>query len=300
MKVLVWQQVLTRSGREVHLDSKRKAGPFSTGTHLMQTLLSSIRTYWLWYVLAFTGTALFLFWPGGFADKARLLLHGLCAQTPTHSFTFGGLMLPFDARMTGIYGGAFFTLLLLVRRGQVFRAGLPSIPIMAILALFVVALAADGFNSLFTDLGLPHPWQPRNEFRLVTGYGTGVTLAIVLSWLLSSTTWRLANRAPVVSSGQDVAVYWLPFIPYAAAVLSGFSWLYVPLSMLLMISAWIVLSLLALAMLLLTFRWDDRVRKVAHLHVPGAMAGIGGLVIMLLLAFGRVWLEQVTGIPSTL
>jgi hypothetical protein len=39
---------------------------------------------------------------------------------------------------------------------------------------------------------------------------------------------------------------------------------------------------------------------VAQLHIPGALAGIAGLAVMLLLAFGRVWLENVTGIPSTL
>lgn len=267
---------------------------------MIQTLRTSIRTFWMWYVLAPGGAALFLFWHGGFADKARLVLHGLCAQTPSHSFTFGGLMLPFDARMTGIYGGAFFTLAILVIRGRLMRSGVPPVRVIVVLAAFVALMGADGFNSLFTDLGLWHPWESRNELRLVTGYAAGVALAVVLAWLVSSTLWRLSGRDPVVSSAGDVAFFWIPFVPYAVAMLSGAAWLYVPVSMLLMLSAWIVLSLLTLAMILLAFRWDDLIRSGRQLHIPGALAGVAGLAVMLLLAFGRVWLENVTGIPSTL
>lgn len=266
----------------------------------MRSLLPIIRMYWAWVALAVGGAGVFLFWPGGFADKARLLLHGLCAQTPTHSYSFGGLFLPFDARMTGIYGGAIATLVVLAFRGGRPRAGLPPIRIMVLLALFVLALAADGFNSLFTDLGLPHPWQPRNELRLVTGYATGITLAVVLAWLLASTTWRLSTREPVVGTWRTLLIAWVPFLPYALAVTSGAAWLYVPLSLVLVLSAWTVLSMLTLSMILLALRWDDRIQRAAQLHLPGTLAGLAGLGVMLLLAFGRVWLERMTGIPSTL
>ncbi len=263
-------------------------------------MISTLRTYWMWWLLAVAGGAVFLFWPGGFAEKARLVLHGLCAQTPTHTYTFGGFMLPFDARMTGIYGGALSTMVFLVVRGRMLSAGLPPIRVMAVLGLFVLAMAADGFNSLFTDLGLWHPWAPRNELRLVTGFATGISLAVVLAWLVSSTTWRLSKRTPVVHDFREVALFWVPFVPYAVLVASGWSWLYAPLSLLLMLSAWMVLAMLGVSMVLLALRWDDRILSKAQLHVPGAIGGIVGLAIMLLLAFGRVWLERVTGIPSTL
>lgn len=267
---------------------------------VIHSLAATIRTYWMWCVLAFGGVATFLFWPGAFADKARLLLHGLCAQTPSHTFTFGGLMLPFDARMTGIYGGAILTFVILAARGRLLNAGLPPLRVMVLLGVFVAAMGADGFNSLFTDLGLWHPWESRNELRLITGYATGVTLAVVLAWLVSSTLWRLSSRGPVVRSMGEVGVFWLPLVPYAVAVLSGAAWLHAPLSMLLMLSAWCVLSALTLSMILLALHWDDRVIRTSQLHVPGALAGLAGLAVMLILAFGRVWLERVTGIPSTL
>jgi uncharacterized membrane protein len=263
-------------------------------------MATTIRNYWAWWVVAMGGALAFLFWPGGFVDKSRLLLHGLCAQTPSHTFTFGGLMLPFDARMTGIYAGAIFTFIVMVARRRFFHAGLPPVRVMVVLAAFVAIMGADGFNSLFTDLGLWHPWESRNELRLITGYGTGVSLAVVLVWLVSSTLWRISSGAPAVRSMRDVGVFWIPFVPYAVAVLSGATWLYAPLSVLLMLAAWSVLTLLTMSMVLLAFRWDDRVTMRGQLHAPGAIAGVAGLAVMLVLAFGRVWLERATGIPSTL
>ena len=37
--------------------------------------------------------------------KAHAFLHGICAQRPSHSLQVGDELLPFDARMTGIYTG---------------------------------------------------------------------------------------------------------------------------------------------------------------------------------------------------
>lgn len=260
----------------------------------------SVRTYWLWYTILAIGILAFVVTPGGVAAKSRAVLHGLCAQTPTHSFSFGDQLLPFDGRMTGIYGGAFVTLVVLAMRGRLFAHGNPPLRAIVVLALGVALMAVDGFNSLFLDLGLWHPYQPRNELRLITGYAAGVALAIVLAWLLASSVYRVGRNDPVVGAVGELAPMAIAFVPYAAAVLSGFSWLYTPLAMLLMVSAWLTMSLLALVVVVLAFRLDERVERVARLHVPGAVAGVAGLLLMLLLASGRIWLEAAMGIPSTL
>lgn len=261
---------------------------------------NTFRRFWLWYAIAAGGLAIFLLMPGGFAEKSRTLLHGLCAQTPSHSFAFGGQILPFDGRMTGIYGGVLATVLYLAARGRVLRWGIPPLRIVVVLALFVAVMAADGFNSLFTDLGLRHPWPPTNEGRLVTGYLSGVTLAVVLSWLLGSAAYRVGNREPGIATSRDIAWVLFPLIPYAIAVLSGAAWLYVPLSLLLVASAWLTMSMLALSVVILAFRLDEHLVRLDGLHLPGAAAAVIGLAIMLALALGRVWLESALGIPSTL
>ena len=64
----------------------------------------------------------FLLAPWSIEVKSIAILHGLCAQRPSHSFWFGSDRLPFDSRMTGIYGGFLVTQLYLLARGR-FRAG---------------------------------------------------------------------------------------------------------------------------------------------------------------------------------
>src|SRR4051812_17329014 len=56
--------------------------------------------------------------PWGWQHSAHAFLHGLCAQTPSHTLRFGPYGLPFDSRMTGIYGGFLSTLIVLIAWGR--------------------------------------------------------------------------------------------------------------------------------------------------------------------------------------
>lgn len=246
------------------------------------------------------GLVLLALLPGGFAEKSKLLLHGLCAQTPGHTFSIGDQPLPFDARMTGIYSGVVGTLGWLAIRRKLFSQSLPSPPLLAVIALFVVAMAADGFNSLLTDIGVWHPWETTNITRLVTGYGAGVALSVALVWLLGGTVFQVADRTPVMDSWRDIAAS-LTYLPIVGVVLwQAPSWLYLPFATVLVVSAWIVLGTLATVTVLLAARIDERIVRRAQLHIPGAIGLVLGLGVMLMLAFGRQWLESTLGIPSTL
>ncbi|HEU0164091.1 MAG TPA: DUF2085 domain-containing protein [Thermomicrobiales bacterium] len=263
---------------------------------MSRPVIQTIRTYWLWCAIVAAAVVVFLASPGATGNKAHSVLHGLCAQTPSHTFTFGGQPLPFDGRMTGIYGGSILTFAWLWIRGRVLFYGNPPKRVIAVLTLFVIALAVDGFNSLFHDLGIWYPYEPQNIYRLITGFGTGMSLSIILSWLLASSMWNLSRPTTGIRSLRDVGAIALLAIPYGAAVLSGWSWLYLPLTALLLGSAWLTLSILMLVVVLLLFRIDEKVRAVPQLHLPGAAASILGLVIMLTLAGGRFWLEHTFGI----
>jgi uncharacterized membrane protein len=263
-------------------------------------LVRSISRYWLWCAVVLTGTAVLVLLPGGFAEKSRMLLHGLCAQTPTHSFKFGGVHLPFDARMTGVYGGTLVTLVYLTAQGRALAWGIPPAKVVALLALFVIAMAADGFNSLFTDLGIWHLWTPSNELRLMTGYLAGITLGAMLSWLLGSALYRVGRRQAGIQGFRNVLIIVAPLVPFGAILLSGAEWLFVPTTTLLILSAWTTMSVLGLAIIVLAFGLDARVNRLRDLHVPGAAAVLLGLGIMLALAFGRMWLEHSMDMPSTL
>lgn len=262
-----------------------------------RALLGTLKTYWLWCGVFSLGIGLFLASPGGYDAKAHSVLHGLCAQTPGHTFLLGGQSLPFDGRMTGIYGGTLATFLYLGVRRRILFYGNPSTNIIVVLAGLVGLMALDGFNSLFADLGVWHPYEPRNLLRLITGFGAGMALAVTLSWLLASSMWNLSSPQAGLSKAQGLGGMALIGVPYGLAVCSGWGWLFAPISALLLASAWLTLTVLMLVVVLLFFRIDERVREVPQLHVPAAVAAGMALVMMLSLAAGRFWLERTFGIP---
>jgi len=267
---------------------------------MLSTSFSHLRTYWLWVATAMLGALVFVAWPGATGSKAQAVLHGLCAQTPSHTFAMGGDPLPFDGRMTGIYGGAIVAFGWLAVRRRLLFFGNPPVRVIVVLALFVGLMAIDGFNSLFHDLRIWHPYEPRNIYRLLTGFGTGVSLAVALSWLMASSMWNVARPEAGVRSLRDVGEILLIGVLYVAIVLSGWGFLSLPLTALLMASAWLVVSVLMLVAILLMFRIDERVRDLRQLHVPGAFAALVALGVMLALAGGRFWAERTFGISVSM
>jgi uncharacterized membrane protein len=115
---------------------------------------------------------------------------GICAQNPTHSFFPAGQQLPLCSRNTGIYIGFATTFLMLLALGRLRASSFPGRWVAAILGLAVLAMAVDGFNSLFFDLGLPHPYPPHNLLRLATGLGTGVAVCAFIVPVANSLIWR--------------------------------------------------------------------------------------------------------------
>jgi uncharacterized membrane protein len=231
--------------------------------------------------------------------KAYAALHGLCAQRPSHSLTLGGSLLPFDARMTGIYlgfGGAFLGLLL---AGRHRHAGLPSIGGLVVILAMVGAMALDGFNSLFRNLGYPVPYQPDNRLRLFTGLGAGVGLAIMLAMLLGMSLWtRPRVRDRVVNR------WWQPLFLYGAAsilalpVLTGAGALLIPYSIVLLVSATVVISGLALVTIVLFTGRENLFSRASDLDSHLAWGVLAGVMAMAMLAGLRFGIEEALGLPA--
>lgn len=262
--------------------------------------MSTLRQYWLWPMIVMLGLVALLFAPNGFVTSSRLLLHGLCAQTPSHTFVIGGHLLPFDARMTGIYSGAGVTLLYLAARGRWLCERKPPLQQLLVLLVMLVSMALDGLNSFLTDAGYWHSWQTSNASRLITGYGAGMAIAVALVWLIAGTVWQLAEPTPSVRSWLDL-VWPLAGLPAFALLLWWApSYMFVPISLFLTISAWLVVSIIVLTAVLLITRKDDAIVSRPQMHIPGALAAILALVVILMLASGRHWLETTLGIPSNL
>jgi uncharacterized membrane protein len=246
----------------------------------------------------FLGTMAFLAVPLPLAEKAHGFMHGICAQRPSHTLTFGGGLLPFDARMTGIYTGflAAFLALLAMRRHR--RAGLPSKGAMLTIVLLAGAMATDGFNSLFTDLGFGTPYETDNRIRLFTGMGAGVGLAVMLCMLLGMSLWqRPSARDRVVGHWWEPVLLYLGAAAVALLLLTGHPLLLAPTTVVLVASAVTAFSGLALAALVLITRQENSFTRASELQPQIVLAVVLGTAAIGLLACGRFAVEAATNAP---
>jgi hypothetical protein len=168
------------------------------------------------------------------------------------------------------------------------------------MAVLVGAMAVDGFNSLLADVGLWHPYGSSNAMRVVTGYGVGVVLAIALCWLLASSVWNMSSPEPSVRGVGDLLAPAVGLVLYAAVLWASPAILHLPMSILLVISAWLTVSLLMLVIVLLTLRLDATIRNLRNLHVPGAISALLAVSVMIALAAARYWVEHRFGISNAM
>lgn len=246
-------------------------------------------------LLAGLSLLVFLGVPAPLETKSLALLHGLCAQTPDHSFWFGVVRLPFDARMTGIYGGFLVTQLYLLTRGRVRAAGLPSLPIVLLLGGFAVAMGIDGFNSLLDDTGLPAIYPPTNALRYITGALMGTTLGAFLWLLTAATLWRpdLTRREPALRGWRDLAAVLVLASGFGLAAGSGVPALYTPITLLLIGAAVLALFEIALVLIMLGRARVSAAATPRDLAGPALGALLGAYATLMLLSAGRYALEAV-------
>jgi uncharacterized membrane protein len=237
-------------------------------------------------------------WP--IAGKLYAIVHGLCAQRPSHSFALGGTNLPFDARMAGIYGGTLTTLLFLTARGRWRAIRLPSWPVLAALASFVVVMGLDGVNSTLMDFGYPYAYEPDNRLRLATGLLMGVALGVMLCYLTSATLWAYVEDAPILRGWRELALLLVCQGGMFLLIASGWGWLYLPVALALVGGAVTAVLLLSLTSLILLYRRENRARRPADVAGFASAALLLGYAVMALIAVGRWYLETTLGVELPL
>jgi uncharacterized membrane protein len=263
-------------------------------------VVAAIREYWMVCGVFLVGAIAFFGNPDGYTETSRAVLHGLCAQTPSHTIMFGDRPLPFDARMTGIYSGFLITVATIVGRGRLWRYGGFPPPILATLSGFVVLMAIDGINSLLTDMAVWHPYGASNAYRVVTGYGVGVALACGLAWLVASSAWHISIPKPPMSSLSELLPSLAGLAGVGLVVAWHPAWMHLPATIMLVLAAWLTITMLVLAMVLLSFRLDERIQRTAQLHVPVASAMLLAALVMIGLASTRFWIERTLGITNAM
>jgi uncharacterized membrane protein len=231
-------------------------------------------------------------------QKAHAIVHGICAQRPSHTFAIGGNFLPFDARMTGIYLGFIVAISLLVMIGRHRRAGFLSPGSLAVVLLLVGSMAVDGFNSLFSDLRLPALYEPDNRLRLFTGMGAGVGLAVILAMLLGMSLWRRPNsKLRVTDRWWQPLILYIAGMPLALLILRGESFLFAPTVLVLVASAIVAFSSLALVSIVMIFGRENSFASAFELQPLMIWSMVAGVVTIAALALLRFGFEAMTNAP---
>ncbi len=240
-------------------------------------------------------TGVFLLLPGDLRHKAHLVLQGVCAQRPSHSFLFAGQPLPVDARMTGIYLGAASALLwfLLVCRAR--RPGRFTRGAWMVLALCIGVMALDGLNSLATDLAISTPYASTNQTRLATGLLAGVAIGALLSHLVTiSLTHRPRGGWPAAPT-RSLAPPLVLGTALCALAASGLPALALPFTGLILASALAVLWAMTSVLAALALRRGWGFVSARQRDETLAMAFVSACVLLIGLAAWRVLLEHAVG-----
>ena len=220
--------------------------------------------------------ATFFLWPPVMVlDKSHAIGYAICHQWPERTFWAGDEPLPLCARCTGQYLGFLVGLAgtFLLRRPRAVE--LPPVPILAMLVLFIGAMALDAANSyLSISPILPHLYPPQNWLRLLTGTLQGLAISAIAWPVVNMTVWQpdAAQRRAVIQSGSEFALYLLGAVGVMGLVWWEQPGLLYPLAILSTLGAVAMLTLLNLVLVLIITRQSGRAQRWADMAIPVAMA----------------------------
>lgn len=251
-------------------------------------------------ILCFTVLAAgFAFAPGNLEAKAHFAMHGLCAQRPSHSLQLGGSVLPFDARMTGLYLGAAATFMWVATAGRLKSRRLPRMRILGLLIVLVIVLAADGLNALLVDLGLQYAYEPQNTLRLATGVLAGISLGVGLAYLFAVTIWAQGNPTQATVSEPWELVPPLAIASLLAALAhSGLPVLFAPLAIALIVAAIGVFWTLTTVLLALILNRSWSFRTYGELAPLASAALLLACLAIAAMAGLRLFAESLLHLPQ--
>jgi uncharacterized membrane protein len=149
-----------------------------------------------WGLLGST-LGLLVYWllitPFGLEGKLHAIGYSVCHQIPSHSFKIGALTFPLCDRCMGMYLGTLVGFLWLSTQGK--KSGVPSRITICLFGFFAFAWLVDGTNSFLDGLlGNAPLYPPNNLLRLVTGFGMGLAISVVLCWLINTVFWQDSKR----------------------------------------------------------------------------------------------------------
>jgi uncharacterized membrane protein len=225
--------------------------------------------------------------PPGILGKADALGYAVCHRIDERSFHIGDRQVALCARCTGMYLGAMLGLAFQFFLGKR-RSAWPSIPIMIVLGIFVLAFGIDGGNSAARlYLGRDLLYSPHNTLRMITGTGMGLFLAVVLLPTFHQTVWTRYSRKAYFLSWKPFALLLGLAAVMVALVLTEQTWILWPLSLISATGVLVMLTLLYSMILLIIFKRENKIENYSQL-APWLLFGfIAGLIQVSAFDIGR-------------
>jgi len=218
----------------------------------------------------------------------NILGFGLCHQFPERSYHFAGIQWAVCARCSGIYVGIIFSLVSLlfayrVKNGHGQRHGFMAWPYWLFLGAGIAFMGWDGVTSYLNMR------ETTNLLRWITGIGMGASLAPLIYFLLMNNLPKNSSDQPVMGGGAR------PWIAVGISMLVAFlmvypagPWLGGVGAVIAALCIWATFALLFLVLLGIFKPFYRRVERGRNLIVPGLIAGVLGLLLILAISFFQV------------
>lgn len=248
---------------------------------LTDTKLRVPSHYWKGLVFAAAGILLgawLLNTPPGLLGKADAIGYAVCHRIDLRSFHLGERQMPLCARCSGMYLGAMLGLGYQMFIGPR-RTGNPPRRVILIMGLLVAAFVVDGLNS-FVSLfpGAPSLYPPNNTFRLLTGSGMGLVIALALYPAFNLSVWRETDARATISNFRVFGVLILMALLLDLVVLTENPLVLYPLALVSALGVIILLTMVYTMLWLMIFKAENRYNRINQLVIPLIGGFIVGLV----------------------
>lgn len=223
-------------------------------------------------------------------EKMYAVLHGLCSQE--HNIFLGGLQFPICARCSGIYLSVLVTMGYFWALGRGRAGRIPPWSILITILLFVVAMGIDGINSMFEGTGKFDLYTPRNELRVITGLGMGISMGVLLHLMVNlSLRSNVNEEQPVLANWREfLGLLGLNFL-VLVAIYGNLGFLAWPLAFLAFSGMIWVIYVVNVILVSLVLGYDGAVTRLVQLARPATLAIIPTLLLIAVFTSLRYWLE---------
>lgn len=220
--------------------------------------------------------------PEGLLGKADAIGYAVCHRIDLRSFHIGERPLPLCARCTGMYLGALLGLLY-QHAINPRRSGTPARSVILVLALFVIAFAADGLNSYMTLIPIfPHLYEPNNTLRLITGSGMGIAVSAALFPAFNQTIWQDHQDEPALKNLRQLFGLLLLGAITDALVLTQNPLILYPFALISAFGVVVLLTMIYSMLWIIILRKENRYAYARQLAMP-LLAGFGFALLQLIL-----------------